>query len=341
MVAVLRHTLTFNDLDGARGDDLAGNDLNDEELAVEVLDGELTAGKSGQQVDLDGSMQIVALANKFLVGLLVNDKHDITRNDIGALVTLTSKSNLLLVDHTLVNVDLEDLALLQGLLAVTGLASVLGVNNVTLTVTVVTNGLVSLDHGAHLSRHESHTLTLTGSTGLDSALLAALTVTLGTQHCSCQGQLGNFTLVQVSEGGLESVHDIAGALGARGLAAAKHAAHTAHAAHASKEVRKDVIGVAAHAASAAGQALGTILVVNLTLLAVGEDLVGARDLLELFSGLRVVLVLIGVVFQSVDSVCLFDFSISSVGLDAFEQLAKEEVIEGKSTYPEYRIKQSL
>lgn len=341
MVAVLGHTLAFNDLDGARGDDLAGDDLNNEELTVEVLDGELTTGKSGQQIDLDRSMQVVALANKSLVGLLVNDKDDITRNDIRTLITLASKSNLLLVDHTLVNVDLEDLALLQGLLAVAGLASVLGVDNVTLTVTVVTNGLVSLDHGAHLSRHKSHTLTLTGSTGLDSALLAALTITLGTQHCSCQGKLGNFTLVQVSESGLESVHDITGALGARRLPAAKHAAHTAHASHASKEVGEDVVGVTAHAASTAGQALGSVLIVNLTLLAVGEDLVGTRDLLELFSGLRVVLVLIGVVFQGVDSVCLFDFSISSVGLDAFWKVSTNRLMEGISTYPGYRIKQSL
>ena len=113
---------------------------------------------------------------KAVVRLLLDDEDDVSRDNIRTLVTLSSKGNLLAILHSLVDVDVEDLAFGNGLLSVALLAPVLVANNLALAVTVGADGLEALNHRTHLAHHGLHTLTTTSSTLLDSALLAAAAV---------------------------------------------------------------------------------------------------------------------------------------------------------------------
>lgn len=311
VVAVLGHALAFNDLDGTRRDNLTGNDLDNKNFAIEVLDSKLSTSQGSEQVKLDLGVQVIASANKALVGLLINDKDDITGDDAGALVTLSVESNLLVVDHTLVDVDFKNLALLNSLLTVAALASVLGVDDLTLSLTVLTDSLESLDHGSHLSSDESHTLTLTGGTGLDGTFLATLAFTRRANDGSGESKLRDLALVKLSKGDLESMHNVLRTLGSSGLstAAAKHAT--------AKELGEDIVTAHATGAATTVETVHTIVVVDLTLLAIGKDLVCARDFLELLGGFGVVLVLIRVVLEGVNSVSLLDFRVSGTRLEAF------------------------
>ncbi len=65
----------------------------------------------------------LAFENWMLLG--VKDDDDVARREAGGLVALALECNPLLILHTLVNVDFENLALWQHLLAVASLASVL------------------------------------------------------------------------------------------------------------------------------------------------------------------------------------------------------------------------
>lgn len=68
--------------------------------------------------------------------------------------------------------------------------------------------------------------------------------------------------------------------------------HSTEATAAAKELGEDILGVHSGATSTAFQALLTILVINLTLLGIGENLVGVRQLLKLLCRLGVVGVLV-------------------------------------------------
>lgn len=85
--------------------------------------------------------------------------------------------------------------------------------------------------------------------------------------------------------------DRAGLLGA-GIthATAEHSAETTAAA--TEELGEDILSVHTGATSAALQTLLTILVVDSTLLGIGESLVGVRQLLKLLRRLGVVSVLV-------------------------------------------------
>jgi hypothetical protein len=55
------------------------------------------------------------------------------------------------------------------------------------------------------------------------------------------------------------------------------------------------------------------LIINVTLLRVRKDFVCTGDFLELFRGLMVARVLIGVVFERAESVGLLDLSVTGIG----------------------------
>ena len=79
-------------------------------------------------------------------------------------------------------------------------------------------------------------------------------------------------------------------------AAAKHTSHTTEATT-SEELSEQVLGGHATTTSTSLETGLTILIVNLSLLGVGENFVGMRDLLELFLGIGVVCVLVCVVLD--------------------------------------------
>jgi hypothetical protein len=256
-------------------DDLTGEDLDGQPALVEMLDVEGAASERSEEVDLGVVVEVVALALEARVRLLLNLKLHITWLDAGHLVTLSSEVDLGASLHALVNVDVEHLALDNGLLAGALLALVLLADLLTLAVAVGADGLESLDHGAHLAHHGLHALALAALASLHGTLLAAAAVTLGADDALLQSKLGNLAAVDVLERDLVNVVDGARLLGA-GItaAAAKHATHateTSTSAAAAEELCEQILSshtsAAAHSAALL-EALLAILVVDLALLRV-------------------------------------------------------------------------
>jgi hypothetical protein len=160
-----------------RGDNLARGNVDGQPTVVEVLDVDSTTAKRGQKIDLGLEEEVVALALETGVGLLLNLEDDITGHNAGHLVTLTTELNLVAIANTLVDVDVEDLALNNGLLAVTLLAAVLVTDDLALAITVGADGLEALNHRAHLAHHGLHTATVAAGALLDSTLLATTAIT--------------------------------------------------------------------------------------------------------------------------------------------------------------------
>lgn len=255
-----------------RNDNLARGDVHGQPPLVEMLNVNGAAGKSGQKVDLGLVEEVVVLALEARVGLLLDLKDNIARHDTGHLVTLAAELNLVAVAHTLVNVDVQHLALDNGLLAVTLLAAVLLPDDLTLTIAVRADGLEALDHGTHLAHHGLHTASVTARALLDGTVFATTALAAGTDDGLLQGQLGDLAAVDVLQVNL--VHMVNGAsLLGTGIAHAT-TEHSTESTAAAEELREQVLGVHTTTGTAALQTLLTILVVDLALLGVGKNLVG-------------------------------------------------------------------
>lgn len=228
-----------------------------------MLDVNGTTSESSQKIDLSLIEKVVALALEASVGLLLDLELNITGLDTRHLVTFSTEVDLGTTLNTLVNVNVEDLALNSGLLSVTLLAAVLLADDLAFSIAVGADGLEALDHGAHLAHHHLHTLTVTACAGLDSALLAAATVTLRAHDGLLQGELGNLALVHVLKRDLVDVVDGASLLGTGFTHAA--AEHATKAAAAAEELREEVFCVHASAHAALLKSLFTILIVKLAL----------------------------------------------------------------------------
>ena len=254
-------------------DNLAGQDLDSQPALVKVLNVDGTAGERSKKVDLGVVVEVVTLALEARVRLLLDLELHVTGLNARHLVTLASEVDLGAALHTLVDVNVEHLALDDGLLAGALLALVLLADLLTLTVAVGADGLESLDHGTHLAHHGLHTLALAALASLHSTLLTTAAITLGADDALLQGKLGNLAAVDVLERDLVNVVDGASLLGA-GVATAEHAAHAAESSAstaAAEELCEQVLG--SHASAAAHsttllETLLTILVVDLALLGV-------------------------------------------------------------------------
>lgn len=113
-----------------------------------------------------------------------------------------------------------------------------------------------------------------------------------------KSKLRDLTTVDVFKGYFVGVVNSSG-LGRAAVhtAAAKHTSHATEATT-SEELSEQVLGGHATTTSTSLETGLTILIVNLSLLGVGEDFVGMRDLLELFLGIGVVCVLVCVVLDT-------------------------------------------
>jgi hypothetical protein len=226
------------------------------------------------------------------VRLLLNLENDVTGLDTGSLVTLASELDLGAASNAPVDVDVENLSVNRSLLAVALLAAILVLNDFSLAITVRADSLEALNHGAHLAHHGLHTSTIAACALTNGTVLSSETVTLGADDRPLQRKLGDLASVDVLEGNLVGVVDGASLRRTTVLHATKHATHSAKATTA-KELGKQILG--SHATGTAGTTLKTsltILVVDLTLLGIGKDLVGMRDLLEFLFGSGVVGVLV-------------------------------------------------
>jgi hypothetical protein len=113
-----------------------------------------------------------------------------------------------------------------------------------------------------------------------------------------KSKLRDLTTVDVFQGDLVGVVNGSGLGGsAVHTAAAKHTAHATETTT-SEELSKQVLGGHATTSGTTLKAGLTILVVNLSLLGIGENFVGMRDLLELFFGIGVVCVLVCVMLDA-------------------------------------------
>ena len=176
----------FQGLEGriqhTRNDNLAGGDGDGHPALIKVLDVDGTTGQSSEQVDLGVVEQVVVLALEAGVGLLLNLENNITGENTRHLVTLTTELNLVPVTNTLVDVDVENLALDNGLLTAAALAAILVADYLTLTVTVRADSLETLDHGTHLAHHGLHTATLAARAVLDGTVLTTAAITASTDN---------------------------------------------------------------------------------------------------------------------------------------------------------------
>lgn len=194
------------------GDDLARSNINGKPPVVEVLDVDGATSKGSQKVDLGVVEEVVTLALEAWVRLLLNLELNITRLDARQLITLASEIDLGSALDTFVDVDVENLALDSGLLAVALLAAVLVTNVLAFSVAVWADSLEALDHWAHLAHHRLHTGTIASLASLDGTLLSSASFTLGTDDGFLQSELRDLALVDVLERDLVHVVDGAGFL---------------------------------------------------------------------------------------------------------------------------------
>jgi hypothetical protein len=113
-----------------------------------------------------------------------------------------------------------------------------------------------------------------------------------------KSELRDLTTVDVFQRNLVGVVNGSGLGGATvHTAAAKHTAHATETTT-SEELSEQVLGGHATTSGTALEAGLTILIVDLSLLGIGENFVGMGDLLELFLGIGVVCVLVYVVLDT-------------------------------------------
>lgn len=284
-------------------DGLAGQDINAQPPLVQVLNEDSTSSERRYQLDLEVVEKVVVFAGEARVGLLLDFENDISGLDSWSLVTLATEFNARTTLDTTVDVNVQDLSVDDSLLAVTVLAAIFVLDDLSLSVAVGASRLEPLDHGTHLAHHGLHTLAITAGTALDRALLSTTTLALGADDGALKCQLGDLPAVDVLERDLVGVVDRTG-LGWASIAhaAAEHSSEAAAAATA-KELGEQVLG--SHATTtAASTTLKTSLahlVVDAALLRILEDFVGVGDLFELVLGLFIagVLVCAGVsIFRS-------------------------------------------
>ena len=201
-----RMTRTFRAL--TRLDDLARVDLYPQDPVVQVLNVELSSGQRGQQVDLCLDDEIVPVPLEPGVLLLFDDKDHITGLDTGSLIALPWELDLVSALHTLVDVYLEDLALLCRLLGVTRPALVLGVHNLSGSVTFTTGLLNLLDHRSELTQVNLDSLSLTSATLLDGTLLSTESVAGLADGRFGEGELLNLSLVEIFEADSDPVNQV-------------------------------------------------------------------------------------------------------------------------------------
>jgi hypothetical protein len=204
--------------------------------------------------------------------------------------------------------NVKDFSLHHGFLAHTAPASVAVTDGLALTLAVRADALESLDHGTHLTHHGLHTRAIATRACLDCACLAATALASRTDDGLLQGEFGDFALVNVLERDLVDVVNRARFLRAGFAHAASE--HIAKGRTAAEELGEKVLGghtTAAH--STLLKTLLAILIVELSLLGIGEHFIGFGKVLEFFRCVGVVGVLVWVVFKGALFVSRFQLSL--------------------------------
>lgn len=198
--------------------------------------------------------EVVVFASEASVRLLLDLENHVARKNTRRLVTLTTELDARAALHAPINVDVQNLAVHNSLLARATLAAILVLDDLSLSVAVRAGSLETLDHGTHLSHHSLHAVTVTTGTLLDGAFLSSATLALRADDGPLEGQLRDLAAVDILERDLVGVVD--GARLGRALLARATAATAKHATESTattKELRKQILG--GHATTTAGGAI--------------------------------------------------------------------------------------
>jgi hypothetical protein len=191
-----------------RFDDVSGRHSNVKSPFVEVHDGEGTSGESGEEIDFDFTEEIVTLALEEFVRLLFDHNYDVSGFYSWCLIGFSRESNGLTFLHSSVDVNFEYLAFVDDLLSVAVLASILGVDDFTFTVTIVTGLLDLLNHRTELTKNDLDSLSFTRTTSLDGTFLSSLSFTFPAEDVLLKREFRSFPLVQIFERNLDAVYEI-------------------------------------------------------------------------------------------------------------------------------------
>jgi len=174
---------------------------------VEVLQVELAATESFAEGNLALGEKIIALAEEAVVLLLLEYNNDITGLDTGLFIGSTAESDLLSVLHTLIDMYLQDLPLLHGLLALTLLALILLRDGLASTLTVGAGGLHLLDHtGSNLSHYHLHTRAVTYTAiNFRTGVVASAAVAVRANSMTAHSKLCRLSIVEVFQLDLQGV----------------------------------------------------------------------------------------------------------------------------------------
>mmetsp|Transcript_11556 Transcript_11556/g.20873 ORF Transcript_11556/g.20873 Transcript_11556/m.20873 type:complete len:303 (+) Transcript_11556:1743-2651(+) len=271
------HPFTRDGLGLTRSDDLAGLGLDTQDTAIQLLHRERKATERLNQGDGLLHVQVLTLTLEALVLLFLQYNNDISWDlDVRVLVSLTRESDLVIVLHALIHIDLQDFLLLGNTVPVASGASVFGVHCHTLTLASGACSLHLLHHPrAQLPHHDADTLATAVTAGTSFPLLfGARPVTSLADDLLVEGQLPHLPVVQVFKGHWKGMTDI--------LAPAfSWATTTKGAATTTKELREDVM--CRHASSSTATFLKSLFTITVILLAhvlITQHFVGPSDLLE-------------------------------------------------------------
>src|SRR5579859_1095076 len=132
-----------------------------------MFHGNLATCQSGKKIDLRVIEEIISLSLEAIMFFRFNDENDVAGNRVRSLICFASEGNSLTLLHTLVDMNIQHFTFVRDFLAVTFLALVLCGDNFSLSVTVRTQSLESLNHGTHLSHHNLLSGTVTSLARLD------------------------------------------------------------------------------------------------------------------------------------------------------------------------------
>lgn len=326
-----RHTFLLDHQEVIRLDNVVGGGFDLQDAAVEVFEHQLKAseglGKGDLLFDHEivpvlGTLEVSGLERQVLpggsslVGLLAGvlgclgseNDDDVSGLVIGLLRGLAVEDLLVARLHTTVDVDRDHLGVRYNLISITGITTIARSDDLTLSFTVGTVGSHLLDHSrTDLTNDIPHALTSAWTTGLHaSSVLASLTHTVHTDDLSGHLEGLGLTIIKFGQSDSEIEANVFGLL----RSSASTTATTEHA-------KQIVESTATATTSALFESLLAVLVIQLTLLWVGQSLMCTRDFFEpLFGFLSVVGVLIGVVFHGSLAESLLDLSGSCIRSNA-------------------------
>jgi len=150
---MIGHSVVLHSLNIVRLNDLSWGVFDPDFSAVEVLQYEVDPRECLQQTDLLLHEQVGTLPLESLVGLLLYLDHNITSLEARHLICFPVENVLFAIWCTLVNLSLQDLLLFDNFLAIAGLALVLLVDLLALSIAVVAR---SLSLGVHSRSNHLH-----------------------------------------------------------------------------------------------------------------------------------------------------------------------------------------